>query len=481
MLQSIKYDIEHRIPLNQTQLSYLVFLQALSNQPTSMPSIVNVMIVSTGTQPMGLYASYEVFLINATLSSPAPTLLFYEVPTYWLGTQQPLFLVALPGSRYAIAYVELWESSSACIAVFGHFELPMGMIGPLVLPLYETVMGGLVVNYQSCTNTAIYYGPASLTVSINGVNYTLTFEPYEDTSIPNPPFPNTIVLNITANPGSVGDYDVPFTTPLLLCSGTFATSCTSSDVYTPPPGYTPVFWSKYLSPVIYEDMPAILLYPTQPGLYAYPNTYTLFYDATPSERFLVVYANVTGPTVVPRELFSISLPHGACTYKLISPSPLQLTGVANYGFLAQISGDTSTPSYDAWASFYGWAAGYNTSEPGFVSAALSACDDRGFWALSPVTLNMTLVDEYGNPVGYGIVTFGPNYFAWLVIVLAISAIGSGIYILITKRGGRGREVLINQDQKLRQTTQGIPSTMNIPKKYSICLQSGFSANSVYSD
>ncbi len=155
MLQSIKYDIEHRIPLNQTQLSYLVFLQALSNQPTSMPSIVNVTIVSTGTQPMGLYASYEVFLINATLSSPAPTLLFYEVPTYWLGTQQPLFLVALPGSRYAIAYVELWESSSACIAVFGHFELPMGMIGPLVLPLYETVMDGLVVNYQSCTNTAI--------------------------------------------------------------------------------------------------------------------------------------------------------------------------------------------------------------------------------------------------------------------------------------------------------------------------------------
>ncbi len=31
MLQSIKCDIEHRIPLNQTQLSYLVFLQALSN------------------------------------------------------------------------------------------------------------------------------------------------------------------------------------------------------------------------------------------------------------------------------------------------------------------------------------------------------------------------------------------------------------------------------------------------------------------
>jgi hypothetical protein len=204
-----------------------------------------------------------------------------------------------------------------------------------------------------------------------------------------------------------------------------------------------VFWSKYLSPVIYEDMPAILLYPTQPGLYAYPNTYTTHHGAIPSERFLVVYANVTGPSVVPKELFNISLPYGACTYRLISPLPLQLSGVANYGFLAQISGSAFTPSGDVWAGFSGVVAGYNTSEPSFVSATLWACDNRRFWALTPVTLNITLTDEYDYPVGYGLVTFGPNYFAWLIIVLAISAIGSGTYILITKlRGGRGREVVI---------------------------------------
>jgi len=441
MLQSIRYNMEHRIPLNQTQLEFLAFLQALSTQPTSMPSIVNVTIVSTGAQPLGPYASYEVFLINATLSSPAPTLLFYEVPTYWLGIQQPLFLVALPGTRFALAYEVLWESSSACIAVFGHYESPMGLIGPLDLPLYETVKGGYVVNYQSCTNTAIYYGPVSLTVNINGVNYTQSFEPYEGASTPNPPFPNTIVLNTTANPGSIGIYDVPFATPLFSCSGTFATSCTPSDTYTPPPGYTPVVWSKYLSPTIYENMPAILVYPTQPGLYAYPNEFALPFGATPSERFLVVYANVTGPSVVPKELFSISQPYGACFYSLISPSPLQLTGVANYGFLAQISG-WAFMSNSVWASFYGWAAGVNTSEPGFVSAVLGACDNRGFWALTPVTLNITLTDEYGYPVGYGLVSFGPNYYAWLAIVLAISAIGSGAYILVTKlRGGRGEVVV----------------------------------------
>ena len=126
----------------------------------------------------------------------------------------------------------------------------------------------------------------------------------------------------------------------------------------------------------------------------------------------------------------------------INASPLQLSGVTPGGFLAQISGDAITPSYDAWASFSGVVAGYNTSEPSFVSAVLSACDYRGFWALTPVTLNITLTDEYGYPVGYGLVTLGPNYYAWLTIVLAISAIGGGAYIL-AKRGGRRRgEVVI---------------------------------------
>ncbi len=82
----------------------------------------------------------------------------------------------------------------------------------------------------------------------------------------------------------------------------------------------------------------------------------------------------------------------------INVSPLQLSGVANYGFLAQISGNAITPSYDAWASFSGVVADYNTSEPSFVSAILWACDYRGFWALLPVTLNITLTDEYGYPV-----------------------------------------------------------------------------------
>jgi len=150
--------------------------------------------------------------------------------------------------------------------------------------------------------------------------------------------------------------------------------------------------------------------------------------------------------VVPKELFAVSLPYGACPWSgiSVSVSPLQLSGVANYGYLAQISGGVSKYVQGwVWVSFSGWVAGYNTSEPSFVSAILEPCDMRGFWALTPVTLNITLTDEYGYPVGYGLVTFEPNYFAWLIIVLAISAIGSGAYILVTKRGGRGRgEVVV---------------------------------------
>jgi hypothetical protein len=450
MLQSIEYDMEHRISLNQTQLSFLAFLQALANQPTSKPSIVNVTIVSTGAQPMGPYVSYEVFLINATLSSPAPTLLVYTETAYYVpsipGSTGPFYLVALPGTKFATAYVVFMETQSApCTSTFLYYE----MTYILQLPILWSIGGVAWTN--ACTNSPYYY-PLSMVVNINGVNYTLTFKPYQGTSMTYPPYPNTLKLNITAYTGGIGVYDVPFTTPLALCGmkGLVARigylPCSGGGVFIGgiPPNYTMVF-PAYLSYVIYNTMPIILMYPTQPGLYMFYNQYAIPPSLTSLMNApLQIYANVTGPTVVPRELFSVSLPYGACSAwgASVNASPLQLSGVANYGYLAKVGGAEFTQS--AWAGFSGWAAGYNTSEPGFASAALSACDNRGFWALTPVTLNMTLTDEYGYLVGYGLVTFGPNYSAWLVIVLAISAIGSDIYILVTKlRGGRGRgEVVI---------------------------------------
>jgi hypothetical protein len=443
MLQSIKYDIEHRIPLNQTQLSYLAFLQALSTQPTSKPSIVNVTITSTGAQPIGPYVSYEVFLINATLSSPATTALIYNETTYWgSGVQGPFYLVALPGTEFAYAYVVFQESASVCLVTYTVYEW---MYAFYQVPFLWGTAG--VVWWPACSNTVMYL-PLSLTININGVNYTLSFEPYQGTSMTYPPYPSTLKLNVTTYTGSVGVYDVPFTTPLALCSTwglMLGTACSGGGFFITPPNYTLVT-PTYLSEVIYDTMPAILVYPTQPGLYAFMNAYSMPPGGTtPMSNLLLVYANVTGPSVVPKELFAISLPYGTCPWPgiSISISPLQLSGVANYGYLAQISGSVSKYVQGwVWAEFSGWVAGYNTSEPGFASAVLEPCDMRGFWALTPVTLNITLTDEYGYPVGYGIVTFGPNYFAWLIIVLAISAIGSGIYILVTKlRGGRGEVVV----------------------------------------
>ena len=189
MLQSVKYDIEHRIPLNQTQLSYLAFLQALANQPTSKPSIVNVTIVSTGTQPLGPYASYEVFLINATLSSPAPTLLFYPITVYFErpipGGASTAYLTALPGTDFAIGYFSFVESASVCLDVASNY-----MTSPIIgYQVGETV----VVWYPSCGNS-IAYTIVDVVVDVNGVNYTLSFTPYEGTSMVFPQIPSTVVL-----------------------------------------------------------------------------------------------------------------------------------------------------------------------------------------------------------------------------------------------------------------------------------------------
>ena len=440
MLQSIRYDIEHHIPLNQTQLSFLAFLQALANQPSTKPSIVNVTIVSTGTQPLGPYVSYEVFLINATLSSPAPTLLYYPITVYF-GPPGPstAYLTALPGTDFAIGYFSFMESASVCLDVASNY-----MTSPLIG--YQ-VGESVVVWYPSCNNS-IAYTTVDVVVDVNGVNYTLSFTPYEGTSMVFPQIPSTVVLNVTVPAGSVGVYDVPFTTPLSSTQQWFVVPWLGGGgVFHVPPGYELLISSVYLSPTIYESMPAILMYPTHPGLYIFPNPFVIPPGGAVSESsFLVVYANVTGPSVVPKELFSISLPYGTCIWwhgMSINASPLQLSGATPSNYLAQISGNAITPSYDAWAGFSGVVAGYNTSEPTFVSAVLTGCDYRGFWALTPVTLNMTLTDEYGYPVGYGLVTFGPNYAAWLAIVLVISAVGGGIYILITKlRGGHRGEMVI---------------------------------------
>jgi hypothetical protein len=384
--------------------------------------------------------SYEVFLINATLSSPAPTLLFYPITVYF-GPPGPstAYLTALPGTDFAIGYFSFVESASVCLDVASNY-MTSALIG------YQ-VGEAVVVWYPSCSNS-IAYTTVDVVVNVNGVNYTLSFTPYEGTSMVFPQIPSTVTLNVTAPAGSVGVYNVPFTTPLSLREQWFVLPWWGGGgVFHVPPGYELLISSVYLSPTIYETMPAILMYPTHPGLYLFPNPFVIPPGgAVPESSFLVVYANVTGPSVVPRELFDASLPYGTCIWwhgMPINASPLQLSGVTPGGFLAKISGNAITPSYDAWASFSGVVAGYNTSEPGFVSAVLTGCDHRGFWALSSVTLNMTLVDEYDRPVGYGLVTFEPNYSAWLVIVLAISAIGGGIYALATKRGGRGRgEVVI---------------------------------------
>jgi hypothetical protein len=436
MLQSIKYDMEHGIPLNQTQLSYLAFLQALSTQPTSKPSIVNVTITSTGAQPIGPYVSYEVFLINATLSSPAPTLLYYPITVYFGGRPSTAYLTALPGTKFAIGYFNFMESASICVDVASDY-----MTSPIIG--YQ-VGEAVVVWYLSCSNS-IAYTIVDVVVNVNGANYTLRFTPYEGTSMVYPQIPSTVTLNVTVPAGSIGVYNVPFTTPLSSTQQWFVLPWWGGGgVFHIPPGYELLIRSVYLSPSIYETMPALLMYPTHPGLYIFPNPYVIPPGGAVSESsILVVYANVTGPSVVPKELFSVSLPYGACQWSgiSVSVSPLQLSGVANYGYLAQISGGALTPSRDVWAGFSGVVAGYNTSEPGFVSAVLTGCDYRGFWALTPVTLNITLTDEYGYPVGYGLVTFGPNYFAWLVIVLAISAIGSGAYILWIKLRGRGEVVV----------------------------------------
>jgi hypothetical protein len=386
--------------------------------------------------------SYEVFLINATLSGPAPTVLIYSETAYWgSGVEGPFYLVALPGTRFAYAYVVFQESASVCLVTYTIYEWVYAFYQ---VPFLWSTAG--VTWWSACSNTVMYL-PLSLTININGVNYTLSFEPYQGTSMTYPPYPSTLKLNVTAYAGSVGVYDVPFTTPLALCSTwglMLSTACSGGGIFMTPPNYTLVM-PTYLSEVIYDTMPAILVYPTKPGLYVFENVYSMPPGGTtPMSNLLLVYANVTGPSVVPKELFDISLPYGTCTWNMrISPSPLQLSGVANYGYLAGIGGYVSKYSQGwVWVGFSGWAAGYNTSEPSFVSAILEPCDNRGFWALTPVTLNITLTDEYGYPVGYGLVTFEPNYYAWLVIVLAISAVGGGAYILV-KRGGRRRgEVVI---------------------------------------
>jgi hypothetical protein len=449
MLQSIKYDIEHRIPLNQTQLSYLAFLQTLSSQPISKPSIVNVTIASTGAQPIGPYVSYEVFLINATLSSPAPTLLYYPITVYWalpLNFTFTGYLVALPGTNFAFSYIIAIGGITQPVSVYG-YQTEIYEYTPTIGYLWEFGESGSSI---------------SLVIGINSVNYTITFAPYEGTSMTYPPFPNTAVLNTTVYTGSIGVYTEPFTTPLSLCNQPYMldTVChysigvfyaplvapgyrfVSTNQLVSPSGvvYTLLYHPVYLAPVVFNDMPVIVLYPTKPGLYVFPNDYLIppGNTLTPQSSFIVAFTNVTGPSVIPGELFSVSLPYGSCEPHLISGS-LKLNGTTPVGFLAQVSGGAFTTSVSS--TFSAWVAGYNTSSPSF-SGVLATCDNRGFWALMPVTLNITLTDEYGYTVGYGIVTFGPNYTAWLIIiVLVVSVVGSGIYVLV-KRGEHRGEVVV---------------------------------------
>ena len=446
-LQSIKYNLEHRILLNQTQLFYLAFLQALSNQPASKPSVVNVTIVSTGIQPLGPYVSYEVFLINATLSSPAPTLLYYPLTFYFVPFNFTFtgFLVALPGADFAFAYIIAIGSVSQPVSVYG-YQTEIYEYTPTIGYLWEFGEGGSSV---------------SLVIGINSVNYTITFAPYEGTSMVYPSFPNTAVINTTSFSGGIGAYSVPFVTPLSLCNQPYMLSAVCENAiryfYIPlvAPGYknTPfglaspsgvVYTVKsnpvYLAPVVFNNMPVFLMYPTQPGLYVFLNDYLIPPGNTliPQSSFIVVFANVTGPSVIPSELFSVSLPYGACTTRSIGGS-LKLNSTTPGGFLAQVSGDAFTTSVSS--TFSTWVAGYNTDSPSF-SGVLTACDNRSFWSLTPVTLNITLSDEYGYTVGYGLVTFGPNYYAWGVIIAIIVIIGAVSYVVFARlHSGRGEVVI----------------------------------------
>ncbi len=447
-LQSIKYNLEHRIPLNQTQLFYLVFLQALSNQPASKPSIVNVTIVSTGIQPLGPYVSYEVFLINATLSKPAPTLLYYPLTLYFASFNFTLtgYLVALPGADFAFAYIIAIGGVTQPVSVYGYLT-EIYEYTPTIGYLWEFGAGG---------------SSASLVIGINGVNYTITFTPYEEASMIYPSFPNTAVINTTSFSGGIGVYSVPFITPLSLCSQPYMFSAVCGNgiryFYAPlvAPGYrfvsvnqlaspsgvvyTVISNPVYLVPVVFNNMPVFLMYPTQPGLYVFLNDYLIPPGNTliPQSSFIVVFANVTGPSVIPSELFSVSLPYGACTTRSIGGS-LKLNGTTPGGFLAQVSGDAFATSVSS--TFSTWVAGYNTDSPSF-SGVLTACDNRSFWALMPVTLNITLSDEYGYTVGYGLVTFGPNYYAWDVIIAIIVIIGAVSYVVFARlHSGRGEVVI----------------------------------------
>ena len=107
--------------------------------------------------------------------------------------------------------------------------------------------------------------------------------------------------------------------------------------------------------------------------------------------------------------------------------------------MAQVSGGVFSSS--VFSSFSALVAGYDTDSPPF-SGVLFACDSRGFWALTPVTLNITLTDEYGYSVGYGIVTFEPNYYAWGAIIAIVAVVGVVSYVVFVRlRGGRGEVVV----------------------------------------
>jgi len=414
MFLSINTDIWFHIPLNDHQLAFLAFLQALSNQPGNKPSIVSVNITSTGVRPLGAYSSYETYLINATLSDAATTLLFYPVTVYWAPDIPPetAYLVALPGTKYAIMYTTIIESSTIC-----KDQLVFSVTTPMFVS--DTILAE--VWYTTCTNS-IAYTPINVTININGVNYMLVFNPYNGTSMTYPQPPVTYVFNVTAQAGSIVAYNLPLTTPLTNCffnpSITLSHSCESSGFFKLPPGYELIKYPMYMSPIVYNSMPLIVTYPTRPGLYLLLNPYTIPpSDAAPISSYVIIYANVTGPSVVFRELFSVSVPYGTRGLMTIHPSPLQLNGTASGGYLARIIGGIYTRG--ASALFYGWVAGYNTDSPRFVSVVLYVYDTRGFWALTPTTLKVMLFDDYSNLIGYGLVTLEPNYWAWAVIIVSL--------------------------------------------------------------
>lgn len=427
MLQSIEFNLRHHISLNQTQLFYLALLQALSTQGSNAPSITSVSISDTGAQPLGPYSSYEVFLINASLSSPAQSLIIYSEPAVWENVQNNVYLVALPGSDFAFGYIVFEETASECYYTFITYE-------PLFYP--SSLVSYVIGNGWETPCPGILYEPLYVSVSINGKTYTLTFEPYTAPVSVYPQYPNTIELNTTANAGGVGVYDVPFTTPLAICYA-WGLMVPTSCILFPPTNFTFTVPS-YLSQVVYYNMPAIIMYPTQPGYYTFGNIYMMPPGGTmPVNKILIINAYVTGPSVENKELFDVSLPYGSCGTYAINPSPLQLSGVANYGYLAEVLGNEQ--SQDSFISFAGWVAGYDTNTPGFTTAVLTACDYRGFWSLTPMSVSITLTDGYGNPVGYGVVTFGPNYYAWLIIGVAIALVVAVVAVAGSVYGWVGAE------------------------------------------